>query len=249
MSDSSSTTLINGATSNIGHALALRLAASGPLILHGRDLEKLERLRRGCASPERHLVWSCDFKKIEEVETSLERFLADRRATVHSFVHCAGTLRLQPMRLVNLAALEDTMRVNFTAAAMVASVLMRKKTNHGALRAIVFVSSIASRFGVKGFNVYSASKGALDALMKSLAVELAPEVRVNSVLPGGLPPAPERAAPADEVMTKLRERVPLGLGAPDDVADTIEFLLSEKARWITGQQIVVDGGFTTDATL
>ena len=249
MSDFATHTLITGATSGIGQSLALRLAASRKLILHGRNPEALEQLRRHCKSPEQHLVWDFDLLRLEELEASLASFLADRAAAVTALVHCAGVAPLQPMRLANLAGIENLMRVNFTSAALVTSTLLRRRANPGALSAIVFVSSIASRFGVNGLNLYSASKGALDALVTSLAVELAPAVRVNSVQPGGLPPRGERTADSQQLVDKLKELAPLGLGTPDDVAATIEFLLSENARWITGQHIVVDGGFTTDATL
>ncbi len=248
MSDLSTCTLITGASSGIGRALALRLAPTRRLILHGRDAEKLAALHRDCASTARHIPWNFDLRNVDELEDSMAALLAARGVNVNAFVHCAGVAPLQPMRLVKLPALEDLMRVNFTSAALLASVLLRKKPNAGALRSMVFISSIASRFGVNGFNLYGASKGALDALVKSLAVELAPLVRVNSVLPGGLPPPPDRAA-VDEIIGQLKSRVPLGLGTPDDVAATVEFLLSDNARWITGQQIVVDGGFTSDATL
>jgi NAD(P)-dependent dehydrogenase (short-subunit alcohol dehydrogenase family) len=85
--------------------------------------------------------------------------------------------------------------------------------------------------------------------MRALAVELAPEVRVNSVLPGAVETAMTKQVFADpEVAPRVSAEYPLGTGKPGDIAAAVEFLLSEDARWITGQQLVVDGGRTVNIT-
>jgi NAD(P)-dependent dehydrogenase (short-subunit alcohol dehydrogenase family) len=138
---------------------------------------------------------------------------------------------------------------NFFSAMELTKTLMKKKVNDRQLRSIVFISSIASKFGARGFSAYSASKGALDALMKGLAIELAPGVRVNSVLPGGVRTHMTESIYQDsEVAARLERDYPLGLGSPTDIVNAVEFLISEKSRWITGQQIVVDGGRTVNIT-
>ena len=95
-------------------------------------------------------------------------------------------------------------------------------------------------FGEKGNTLYVASKSALDGLVRSLSVELAPSVRINSILPGGInTKMTSTALPEDFVLLK---NYPLGEGKSLDVVNYIEFLLSEKSRWVTGQNVVVDGG-------
>ena len=95
---------------------------------------------------------------------------------------------------------------------------------------------------------YAASKGALVAGAKALAIELAPEqIRVNCVAPGVVPTP--LAAKLEETITEsqleaIRNRHPLGLGTPEDVAGAIAFLLADTGRWITGTTLVVDGGYT-----
>jgi NAD(P)-dependent dehydrogenase (short-subunit alcohol dehydrogenase family) len=127
--------------------------------------------------------------------------------------------------------------------------LIRRKLNGKHLRRVVFISSTASRFGARGFGLYCASKGALDAFMRAMAVELAPDVRVNSVLPGTVKTAMTEAMLQDpELLARMQSEYPLGLGEPDDIGDAVEYLLSDKARWITGQQLVVDGGRTVNIT-
>jgi NAD(P)-dependent dehydrogenase (short-subunit alcohol dehydrogenase family) len=97
--------------------------------------------------------------------------------------------------------------------------------------------------GASGYSVYSASKGAVNALSLSLAVELAPAVRVNAVLPGIIGTEMNREHFADpDFVAFVQATHPLGFGRPEDVADAVEFLASDRARWITGQEMVVDGG-------
>jgi NAD(P)-dependent dehydrogenase (short-subunit alcohol dehydrogenase family) len=151
-----------------------------------------------------------------------------------------------PLKSLTLEQIRDTFNTNFFSAMELTTVLMKKKINDRQLRSIVFISSIASKFGARGFSAYSASKGALDALMKSLAVELAPEVRANSVLPGGVRTRmTDRIFENTEMVAKFERDYPLGIGEATDIVNAVEFLISEKSRWITGQQMIVDGGRTT----
>ena len=243
-------TLITGASSGIGRAIAVRLSHSQRLILHGRDPGRLEATRQACRAADEHVAWRRDLEDVVSLEAGVEEFLVANEVQVDRFVHCAGVSSLVPTRLLRCADVEQTMRVNFTSALLITSVLLRRKANRSSLKSVVFVSSIASRFGVKGFNSYAASKGALDSVMRSLAVELAPRVRVNSVLPGAITRTHEQQplTPADTVV-RIEDRVPLGPGTPEDVAAAIEFLLSDASRWITGQEVVVDGGYTVDASV
>ena len=97
--------------------------------------------------------------------------------------------------------------------------------------------------------VYGSSKAALDGLMRNLAMELAPTVRINSVLPGGMITEMTRDIFSDEAKkAEFEKNYPLGIGTPAEIAPVVEFLLSDQSRWMTGQQITVDGGRTTDIT-
>lgn len=242
-------TLITGASSGIGRETAIRLSTSHKLILHGRDSARVEETRRSCVSAESHVAWILDFRDVDKIESALKTLLFDHSIAVENVVHCAGTLHIRALRSVELGEARETMDVNFISAVAILRLLVNRKINEKALRAIVFVSSTASQFGARGFNLYCASKGALDAFMRALAVELAPEVRVNSVLPGAVGTAMTEAILSDrDVAQKLSAQHPLGLGTPGDVAAAIDFLLSDAARWITGQQLVVDGGRTINIT-
>src|SRR5579863_7329364 len=237
--------LITGASSGIGGAMAIELSGKHRLMLSGRDVARLQQTLSNCRSPEKHLIWRYDLSNVDDIVSGLGEFLAEHDAHVSGYVHSAGLLNILPFRSLTPAMIMDAFRTNVFSAMEVIRALTKKKINKQQLKAVVFISSIASKFGAKGFSAYSASKGALDALMKSLAVELAPGIRVNSVLPGALQtPMTDSMFDDPELVAKFEQTYPLGIGQPLDVINAVEFLLSDKARWITGQQIIVDGGRT-----
>ena len=126
---------------------------------------------------------------------------------------------------------------------------MMRKVNKYTLRSVVLISSNISNFGAVAHSVYGASKGAVDAMMRSLAVELAPRVRINSVLPGAVHTAmTEHIYENKDLIHRMEAAYPLGLGTTSYIADAVEFLLSDKAGWITGQQLTVDGGRNINIT-
>jgi len=236
-------TLLTGASSGIGAAIARRLGGERALILGGRDASKL-REATGLGDDGRHLLWPYDLRDVEGIQSSLTGLLEQHQATVDCFVHSAGVVKVMPMRLTEPAVVQEVMNVNVLSAMQILRTLLRK-ANHGALANVLFISSTYSIRGVKGQALYAASKGALDAMMQSLAVELAPAVRVNSVLPGGVrTPMSERAFTDPQHLEKMKQEYLLRLGEVDDIVNVVEFMLSAKAGWITGQKIVVDGGQT-----
>jgi NAD(P)-dependent dehydrogenase (short-subunit alcohol dehydrogenase family) len=237
-------TLITGSSSGIGEALARRLAREGKLILHGRNTERLRAIRSGLPNSDSHLIWRQDLEHTVEAGESLTALLSDSGALVVTFVHCAGECRILPLADSDAVAVARLFRVNVMSATTITRTLLKKHVNRGALRSIVFTSCIASRFGARGFSVYAATKGALDALSRSLAVELAPEVRVNSILPGRIRTRGSQSLSESEAASKLTEGYLLGAGRAEDVAAMAQYLISDQARWITGQQFVVDGGKT-----
>jgi NAD(P)-dependent dehydrogenase (short-subunit alcohol dehydrogenase family) len=237
-------TLLTGASSGIGAAIARRLGSERALILSGRDAGKL-REAAGLGDDGRHLLWPYDLRDVDGIQPSLGGLLEQQRAAVDCFVHCAGMVKILPARLLDPAVVQETMNVNVLSAIQILRTLL-KKANRGALANVLFISSTDSIRGAKGQALYAASKGALDAMMQSLAVELAPAVRVNSVLPGGVrTPMSQRAFEDPKHLEKMKQEYLLRLGEVDDVVNVVEFMLSDKAGWITGQKIVVDGGRTT----
>jgi NAD(P)-dependent dehydrogenase (short-subunit alcohol dehydrogenase family) len=249
MTEATKYTLITGASSGIGRAIAIRLAGERNVILHGRDAGRLDETGALCPESAKRLVWRFDLADPAGIESSLVKLLKDNDAVVDTFVHSAGLLTLLPLRAMTLAQMTEMMTVNFMSAAQIVNALVKKSNNDKKLRNVLFVSSTASKFGAKAFSIYSASKGALDSMMRSLAVELAPDVRVNSILPGGMKTRMTEQMYADpEIAGRIEKEYPLGLGMPEDIADLVSFLISDRARWITGQQFIIDGGRTVNIT-
>lgn len=241
--------LITGASSGIGRSLAVSLSKTHSLIVSGRDPSRLEETRALCTNPDNHLTWGFDLSCVPEIDEQLTTFLEHFNAHVAGYVHCAAKLHLLPLRRVSVIDNLNVFNVNLLSAYEIVRLLTKKSINSDALRNIVFISTTASQFGARGFTSYCASKAGLDGLMRALAVELAPMVRVNSILPGAVKtPMTREMFDVPELRSRLLKDYPLGEGDATDIANAVEFLLSSKSRWITGQQLVVDGGRTINLT-
>ena len=243
------TILITGASSGMGREMAIRFSKQYKVVVNGRNLERLQETISMCHNSNEHLIWQYDLSNIDGVEESLTLFLKSEGINVNYYVHCAGMMKNYPIKMVNVELLQQTFNTNVFSAELITKMLVNKRLNNGVLKSIVYISSNISGFGAKAHSVYGASKGALDALMKSLAMELAPNVRVNSVLPGAVRTAlTEHIFEDEELINRMAETYPLGLGYTTDIYEAVKFLLSEEARWITGQQMTVDGGRTVNIT-
>ena len=238
-------TLLTGATSGIGLDLAIRLSGERNLILVGRNEAKLDETIRQICGPHKVLKLVCDLDSgRREVAIQLSEFIKKNDLLVEAMVHCAGMSKVMPFRQTDTDSIDSIFNVNILSAMELSRPLL-KKENKGALKNIVFISSLASIRGEKGNAVYAASKGALNALAITLAKELAPKVRVNSVSPGTVETPMTKCFVESEAGEAHLQTYPLGVGHCDDITNLVNFLLSDEARWITGQNIVIDGGRST----
>lgn len=238
-------TLITGASSGIGAEITRSLATQRNLIASGRDEGRLDDVRRGCDRSESHLVFRCDLKDVAGIEPQLVEFLSRHDCGIDGFIHSAGIAKILPVRSVDHATALEVMNTNLLSALEIVRILVKKKVNQTNLKTVTFISSAASKLGERGNSIYAASKGALDSLTRSLAVELAPNVRVNAVLPGMVRTKMSSATLDDqEHVGEILKKYPLGFGDVADVATLVRFLVSDEARWITGQHFIVDGGRT-----
>ena len=239
---SGKTILITGCTSGIGKATALLLdALDARMVLTGRNQDKLDALLAGMEHPERHRLSLFD----REGERSVTDWVTEIE-TFDGVVFSAGILERTPTGFLSVAGLSRLMRVNFEKPMEMVQVLSRqKKIRKGG--SIVFVSSLSGiHASTPGLVGYTASKGALSAAVRPLALDLAPRgIRVNAVCPGMVRTemlVNDKSISEYQLDVYEKQRYPLGFGRPEDVAPTIAFLLSDGATWITGSNLVLDGG-------
>lgn len=236
-------TLVTGATSDIGKQICATLEAAGhSLLMTDLDESTLLEARSGLQNPELHKVLALDLSDVEQAELVLSDYLTKEQLQVSNAVFAAGIFAVKPLKLANYAFVKKNFDIALFSIFALTRVLTSKKVNADNLRGIVMISSVSAIMGTKGYGVYGAVKASMLGLMKSLAAELSPRVRVNAVLPGGI------RTKTTNFMYEIQEtpnpRYLLGDGKKTDISNMVEFLLSDKARWITGQEFVVDGGLT-----
>ncbi len=236
--------LITGASSGMGALCAKQFSRSHRLIMASENLEMLQDVLKECANPEQHILWHCNFaNERAQITSSLTALLKEHDAVVDQYVHFAGLTKLLPLKTFSIPNIDLIFNVNFFSILEIMKALL-KKTNAKALNNVVLISAMVSERGNVGNSIYAASKGAINSLVYTLARELAPDIRINALLPGAIETPMSQNLDADYV-AEMTKDTPLGWGQPQAVIDYVEFLLSEKAKWITGQTLFVDGGRST----
>jgi len=239
--------LVTGANSGIGQATALAINALGGTIIGvARDEARLQAVQHACAYPENFHIDSIDLTKAMDDLPERLKALSKIYGKLSGMVLCAGIQQIIPLAALSLKQAKAIFDINFFANLLLARGFCDRRVNKGKGSSIVFISSIASIAGAPGIISYSASKGANNAAVRSMATEVARQgIRVNAVLPGFVETEMTekwRDVYNTAYIEKMRKEYPLGIGRPKDVADLCCFLLSDKARWITGQEFVIDGG-------
>jgi NAD(P)-dependent dehydrogenase (short-subunit alcohol dehydrogenase family) len=242
--------VVAGATSGLGRAVATACAEAGATICAiGRSQEKLSSLLATLGARHQMIVG-----ELSCFEGAVEAFqkVRDLIGGADAVFYAAGTEVIKPTRTLTASDVDATMGAALHGALGAAKVCASKRfwratgrDSHGG--SLLFMTSVAARSGQNGMSAYAAARAGLSGLARNLAVELSPlNVRVNTIMAGavatemhsritsGLPHASQRA---------YHEAHPLGIGQPRNIADLSIFLISDAAAWITGTDIVIDGGF------
>lgn len=204
-----------------------------------RSSPQVETLRKDFAGRFEHVI--CDLG-----DTTAVAGLVERVGLIHGFDGFVANAAQGTEGLLTLssdAEIQNCVQVNLIAPILLARGAIKGMLKRGG--SLVFISSIAARTGLKGLSVYSATKGALVSFSRALAREYGERgIRSNCILPGYLATDMSRSVP-EETRERLARRTALKrLGEVRDVVGAVAFLLSEEARYITGTEIVVDGGFS-----
>ncbi|MBR5747469.1 MAG: SDR family oxidoreductase [Prevotella sp.] len=239
------TILVTGASSGIGRQCAIDCSKMGAKVVAiGRNQERLDS---AVAEMEgKGVSYSYDLANLDGIK-DLIATIVETHGKLDGFIHAAGIEITSPVKLSKPEEYESLFKVNYMSAFEIVKNLCGIKTfNKGG--SIVMISSISGVIARKGLSAYAASKGALMSAARVMALEMASrEIRVNTVSPGTiLTPMMQKALDAmkEEDRQKRVEGFPLGLGQTTDISNACIYLLSDASRWVTGQNLVVDGGYT-----
>jgi len=236
------TILVTGASSGIGQSTAIECSKLGAkVIITGRNecnLKETFELLEG----EGHMLIKCDLSKVEDLKK-----ITDNVNSLSGIVHSAGLNINKPFAYATSEYLNNVMSVNFFAPVELTRLLIKSKKIEKS-GSIVFISSVSGVLcSAPASSMYSASKGAVNGVVKGMALDLAPKnIRVNSVNPGVIETAIfDSGLISEKQLEENKNQYPLKrFGKPVEVALAVIYLLSDASAWVTGSNLLIDGGLT-----
>ena len=239
--------IVTGASSGIGQQVAITCSQMGARVaLIARNVERLEETKSQLDGAG-HLAICYDLTNLEHQKELVADIVA-KMGVIDGLVNCAGISTTLPFKLMTPEKLEEFFKTNVYATIELTRQVLNIKNVNKQGASVVFFASVMGCVGENAKSLYSLTKGALISGCRSLAVEYAPKrIRINVVSPGVVETAINRNQPylADPERRKHTESLhPLGIGTTKDIANACVYLLSDASRWITGQNLVVDGGYT-----
>lgn len=237
------TILVTGASSGIGRAIAVECSKMGAkLLITARNEQRLKETM-SMLNGENHQYIVADLTNDDDLQR-----LIDIIPVVEGLVNCAGVIHTLPFQFVDRDKLEKIMNINFMASTLLsAGIVKRKKIKNGG--SIVFLSSASGKYIAAPANsMYTASKGAIDGMAKAMAVDLAyKKIRVNTINPGMIQTdiMSGGSITNEQLEENALKMYPLKrYGRPEEVAYIAVYLLSDASEWMTGSNILIDGGLS-----
>ena len=235
------TILVTGASSGIGQATAIECAQMGAeVVITGRDTERLQATADLVGNLKAQIA--ADLTNQEDVER-----LVASLPPLDGAVLCVGNSTTLPLQFGSREKFDEMFNVNFFAPVELLRLMYKKKVLQKGSSVVLIASIGGTHSFMPGNGVYGASKAALNSLMKYAAREYASrKIRVNSICPGMVDtPLIHRGTITEEQLAEDAKRYPLGrYGKPDDIANGVVYLLSDASSWLTGHDLVIDGGFS-----
>ncbi len=239
------TVLVTGASSGIGRGIAVECSKMGAkVVINGRNQERLQKTFDQLVG-EGHIQIIADLSKQEDIER-----LADEVPALNGFVNSAGIPKICPVKRIDRKTLEEIMNVNAFGPILLTSQLLRKKKLQKKSSIVLIASISGVCMANTGEGPYAATKAALAGYTKTAAFELAAQgTRVNTICPGLVPTEiltlSNEMFSEDQLKETMYGRYPMKrVGTPEDIANGAIYLLSDASSWVTGINLVIDGGYT-----
>ncbi|MDD3744699.1 MAG: SDR family NAD(P)-dependent oxidoreductase [Lentimicrobiaceae bacterium] len=235
------TILVTGASSGLGRQTAITASEYGAkMVITGRDATRLEATYAQLKG-EGHLMVLADLTLEEDVAK-----LVAALPVLNGVVHSTGISDLSPARFINSESIAKTFSISFDAPVLLTAALLGKKKLQKNKCSVVFISTISIRYPFVGGSMYIAARAALEAYARVLALELAPKgIRVNCVAPAFVrTPMLDQTATkySQQAVDQIENRQILGLGDPEDVANSIIFYLTDASKWVSATSLILGGG-------
>lgn len=239
------TVLVTGASSGIGRGISVECSKMGArVVINGRNQERLQKTFDQLEG-EGHIQIVADLSKQEDIER-----LANEVPDLNGFVNSAGIPKICPVKRIDRQTLEEIMNVNAFGPILLTSQLLRKKKLQKKSSIVLIASISGVCMANTGEGPYAATKAALAGYTKTAAFELAAQgTRVNTICPGLVPTEiltlSNEMFSEDQLKETMYGRYPLKrVGTPEDIANGAIYLLSDASSWVTGINLIIDGGYT-----
>lgn len=233
--------IVTGASSGLGKATALMLIERGAKVVAiARNEQRLNQTKEECKYPENMFLEIKDLAKNIECLPQYVKSLKEKYGKFSGMAYCAGIVDMSPCKILEYDKMKQLFDINYYAPVFMIKGLTDKRNNIGEGTSIVVISSFSAHSLNKGLTSYAGSKAALTASIKVISKEVVRNgIRINVVSPSDVK-TPMTQKELLNNRPDYESKYPFGFGNPDDVANVITFLLSDKAKWIAGQDYVID---------
>lgn len=232
--------MVIGAASGIGEQTSLLLSMLGArIVLVGRNEAKLLETKTELINHERHMALVYDVKDNDMGKLLFDQAIQDGQK-LDGLVYAAGIAKPTPLRIMTYQEYENIFSINYFGFINCVGLYAKKKYNNGG--SIVGISAANAHNPQKCMTVYAASKAAIEASVKTLSLELVEQnIRINAIIPGAVA-TPILESINKSTLSNIVDKQILGIQIPEQIADYIVFLLSERSSAVTGRSLYADGG-------
>lgn len=236
--------IVTGASSGIGEAVAILLNELGATVIAiARNEERLNAMKEKCKYPENIHIEIQDLTEDIDGLPKYVKSLKEKYGKFSGMAYCAGISCVKPLQMLDYQEIKKVFDINYFTPIMMTKGITDRRNNIGKGCSLVYISSIDALTSTKGQPAYSGSKAALSASIKTISKEVSSfGVRSNCILPSMI--KTQMTFDLKDILKPEEgdEHYPFGWGEPDDVANLVIFLLSNKSKFISGQNYVVDSG-------